>query len=168
MVESLWEGLRSLLGLDMEELGIGHMLIRAVVVYFVGLLLVRLGEKRFIGKHTAFDVILGIMLGSVLSRAITGSSPFFPTLGAALAMVVLHWLVAMLSFHSDWFGDWVKGTPRQLIANGEIQWEVMRKSHISRLDLITALRTNAKLSDPSEVKEAYLERNGDISVIPRN
>ena len=44
------------------------------------LAIVRLGSKRFLSKATAFDVIVGIMLGSVMSRAITASASFFPTL----------------------------------------------------------------------------------------
>jgi hypothetical protein len=59
------------------------MALRAVVVYVVTVIIVRLGKKRFMGKGTAFDVILGIMLGSIVSRAITGNAPFFPALAAA-------------------------------------------------------------------------------------
>jgi uncharacterized membrane protein YcaP (DUF421 family) len=154
-----------ILGLDAEELNVWHMAVRAVVVYISALLMVRIGEKRFLGKNTAFDVILGIIFGSVVSRAITGSSEFFPTLGAGLVLVVLHWLFAVLSFYSDWFGTWVKGSHRLLVENGHIQWDAMRKSHISEKDLMSALRSQANVASLEEVKEARLERSGDISVI---
>ena len=45
------------------------MALRTVIVYAITLLIVRAGNKRFIGESTAFDVILGIMLGSIMSRA---------------------------------------------------------------------------------------------------
>jgi len=54
-------------------------------------------------------VILGFMLGSILSRAITGSSPFFPTLGAALVLVIMHWAFAVAAFRWSRFGTMVKG-----------------------------------------------------------
>lgn len=157
--------LQDILGLGADELTVWNMAIRAVVVYVSALLMVRIGEKRFLGKNTAFDVILGIIFGSVVSRAITGSSEFFATLGAGLVLVLLHWLFSTLSFHSDWFGTLVKGSPRVLVENGDIQWDAMRKSHISKQDLMSALRSQANIAKLGEVKEARLERSGDISVL---
>lgn len=66
------------LGLDNNELGVGQVALRAAVVYVVTLGMVRLAKKRFISRATAFDVILGIVLESVVSRAITGNAPFGP------------------------------------------------------------------------------------------
>lgn len=77
----VWLGIAWAPGLDGDELSLRHTALRAVVVYVAALITVRLGEKRFFGKNTAFDVILGIIFDSVVSRAITGSSEFFPTLG---------------------------------------------------------------------------------------
>lgn len=136
-------------------------------VYVTAILFVKIGEKRFMGKNTAFDMILGIILGSVLSRAVTGNVPFLPTLGAGALLVGVHWLFSVLSFHSDWFGVLVKDRERVLVQDGEILWENMRKSHISRKDLEMALYLNGNVTDSSQVKEARFERSGDISVIPR-
>ena len=165
MLEEMWQGVKWALGLDAETLSVGQMALRAVLVYGAALVLVRLGEKRFIGKNTAFDVILGFILGSVLSRAITSTDAFFAILAAGLVLVTLHWLFAVVSFHSDRMGSLVKGHERTLVRDGEIQWEAMRSSHITEQDLLSALRRNAKLADVSRVRMACLERNGDISVL---
>lgn len=156
------------LGLDADELTISHMVARAVVVYISALLMVRIGEKRFLGKYTAFDVILGIIFGSVVSGAITGSSEFFPTLAAGLMLVVMHWLFATLSFYFDWFGSFVKGNSKLLVKNGEILWDAMRSSHISEKDLMGALRSQSGINTLDDIKEARLERSGDISVIKKD
>jgi hypothetical protein len=71
------------LGAGEEQLNAAQMALRAVVVYVVTVIIVRLGKKRFMGQGTAFDVILGIILGSIVSRAITGNAPFFAALAAA-------------------------------------------------------------------------------------
>lgn len=167
MLEAIAEAMRDLIGLGSDELTVWQMGLRAFIIYVTAILLVKVGEKRFMGKNTAFDMILGIILGSVLSRAITGNASFFQTVGAGALLVGLHWLFAVTSFHSDRFGALVKGRERTLIEDGEIQWDNMRKSHISRRDLETALYSNGKVTDPSEVKVARFERSGDISVIPR-
>lgn len=167
MVQEIGEGINGLLGLDADSLTIWQMSLRAVVVYIAGLAMIRVGEKRFLGKSSAFDVLLSIIVGSVLSRAINGSAEFFPTLGASVVLVGLHWLFAAIAFRNDNFATLIKGNERVLIRDGEIQWSAMRKSHIGERDLLGALRSAANVTNPSEVQEARLERNGEISVIKR-
>jgi uncharacterized membrane protein YcaP (DUF421 family) len=101
-----------------------------------------------------------------MSRAITGSSPFLPTLAAATFLVALHWLLGVMAYHIDWFGPIVKGNPVLLIKDGSIQWQRMREASMTRQDLEESLRLNGSMTDPSKVRLSYLERNGDISVIP--
>ncbi len=127
--------------------------------------MLRVGDKRFMGRSTAFDVFLGIVFGSVVSRAITGNAPFFPALAAALALVLLHWLFAAVAFRSHAFGRLVKGRRLLLVRDGEVLWEAMRKAHITTRDLEEALRNNGVGAEVSGVKAAYLERDGNISVI---
>lgn len=167
-MDAIWLGIKATLGLEADNLTLWQMGVRAAVVYLAAIALVRLGEKRFLGKYTALDVILGFMLGSILSRAITNSSQFFETQGAALVLVTLHWLFAVIAFHSDRFGTLVKGGTRELIRDGEIQWDAMQSSHISKDDLMGALRASAQIHDPARVKVAYLERSSDISAIERD
>ena len=160
-------GIWEVIGTGGGDLTVWQMSLRALVVYVAAILLVKAGNKRFMGKNTAFDVILGIILGSVLSRAITGNAPFFQTIGAGAALVGLHWFFSVASFHSHRFGTFIKGQERMLVKDGEIQWDNMRKSYISRNDLDMALRSTGKVTGPVDVAVANLERSGDISVIPR-
>lgn len=81
------------IGLNAPQITAWQMGARAVIIYILGLTMVRLvGDRRFIGKHAAFDVLLSIILGATLSRAINGSAPFFPTLFTALVLTGTHWL----------------------------------------------------------------------------
>jgi uncharacterized membrane protein YcaP (DUF421 family) len=137
---------------------------RAVLIYLAALVMVRWGEKRFMGKNTAFDVILGVILGSVVSRAINSTSDILPTLAAGFILVGMHWGFASLAFRSDGFGNVVKGSTRVLVKDGQIDWDQMRRAHMSRDDLLGALRSEG-VRKPEEVKEARLERSGDVSVV---
>jgi uncharacterized membrane protein YcaP (DUF421 family) len=174
VIESLWavlqsasEQLQLLLGLerDLENVNSGQMALRAMLVYVLALLLVRIGSKRFLSQATAFDVIVAIMLGSILSRAINGSAPLIATILAAGALVGLHCVFAALAARTSFFGPLVKGEPRLLIKDGQVQEEEMRRAKLSDHDLEQALRLQSR-TDPSKIKRAYLERNGSISVIP--
>lgn len=79
----------------------------------------------------------------------------------------LHWFFANLAFRSDRFGTLVKGKTRILIRDGEVDWDEMHRSHISKDDLLSALRLQANVCGWEQVREARLERNGEISVIPQ-
>ena len=67
MLQDTWNGVRWALGVDVEtkQLAVGQMALRALVIFVVGLVMVRLGDKRFLGRSTAFDALLAIILGSV-------------------------------------------------------------------------------------------------------
>jgi uncharacterized membrane protein YcaP (DUF421 family) len=156
------------LGIHGDELTWWQMSIRAVIVFIVALIIIRLGNNRIFGKSTAFDIVLGIIYGSVLSRAITGNSPFFPTLVAAFVLVILHTILAVVAFHSNFgFGNFVKGKPNVLIKNGELQWDALKWNSITKNDLEEAVRKSGCEPDLSKIKTAYLERSGDISVIQK-
>ena len=158
--------LASAIGLGSESLTWWQMAIRAVVVFFVALIIVRIGNHRIFGKQAAFDIVLGIIYGSVLSRAITGNSPFFPTLVAAVVLVLLHKSLASMAYFSDFgFGDFIKGKPVLLIKEGELLQEALKKNSVTHNDLKEALRSSGTEDDLSKIKTAYLERSGKISVI---
>ncbi len=169
MLQTIMEQIQAFLGYerDVGDVNAIQMALRTVLIYAVTLVLIRLGSKRFLSEATAFDVIVGIMLGSVMSRAINGSAPLFPTLLAGLVFIGLHWSLAALAYHTSWFGSIVKGNPVLLIKDGKIQQQGMREIGFSTRDLEEALRLQGEETDPSKIKLAYMERNGSVSVIPR-
>ena len=158
---------QSLLGIGAEELTPDQMALRAVLTFVITVAIVRLGNKRLFGKGTAFDLVVAIMIGSVMSRAITNASALLATWLAGVVLIGMHWLLATLSYHLDWFGPLVKGNPVLLVKEGQVQRNGMREGGVSQEDLAQALRTEGSEPDPSRVQLAYLERDGSISVVPR-
>lgn len=155
------------IGVDPKSFNTLQVSLRAIVIYLGGLAILRIGENRFLGKFTAFDIILGFVLGGILSRAINGSGPLFPTLVATTLLVTLHFILAKTAFYSHRFGQAVKGKAELLVKDGEIVWEGMRSKSLSERDLEEALRLKASLTDCKDVEEARFERNGDISVVKK-
>jgi uncharacterized membrane protein YcaP (DUF421 family) len=139
--------------------------VRAIAVFFYLLLLIRLGKQRLFGKQTSFDVVLSIILGSILSRTVTGNARLLPTMAASAVLVGLHRLLATLAWRSHRFGALVKGREIRLVEDGRILWDAMRRQGITEHDLFEAVRARAQTDDLSRVKGAYLERSGQISVI---
>ena len=140
--------------------------VRTVLVYAFALAAVRLGSKRFLSQASAFDVIVAIMLGSILSSAVRGSGDLGSTLLSAALLIAVHWVLAALTARLDWFGPLVKGTPTLLVRDGQTDRRALRQTGISEQDLEQAVRLQARETDLSRVRRAWLERNGSISVIP--
>jgi uncharacterized membrane protein YcaP (DUF421 family) len=156
------------LGLDRQgsDLTAWNVSLRAIVVFLAGLAIMRTSNRRFLGKATAFDVLLGFLLGSVLSRAINGTAKFLPTLAGSAMIVLLHRALAALVYYAPGIGRLVKGQPIVLIDNGVVDRKTAAHKRLTEGDLEEAIRVHG-LSDLNEVKRATLELNGTISVIPR-
>ena len=141
------------------------MSLRAVVIFGVGLLAVRLAATRAFGKWGALDIIFAVIVGSNLSRTLTGSAPFVPTVSATFVLVALHALLARAATRWELFGRIAKGVNVCLIKEGEVDEKALRRHGLGMGDLSAAIRS-AGYSGPEAVQSAYLERNGDISIIP--
>lgn len=154
-------------GTDLNGL---QMAMHAIATFIVTVAVIRIGNKRLFGKGTAFDTVVAIMIGSVMSRAITGagSGPMLATWIGGLTLIALHWLLATLSYHISWFGPLVKGHAVQLVDDGQMVRSGMRETGTTRKDLERAMRSNGNPPDLSDLREAYLERDGSISVVSRS
>jgi uncharacterized membrane protein YcaP (DUF421 family) len=159
--------LQTLLGISSEprELTFLQVAIRGVIIFVATLAMVRLGTKRSLAEKTAFDAVLVVIIGSMLSRAINGSAAFFPTLGSGFVLVLLHRLFGLTAYYSHAFGILLKGKPVVLLQNGRLQRKNMLWNHITEHDFEEDMRLEAKTEDLSRIKVARIERSGDISFI---
>ena len=166
----LWQGVEWALGLgqEVQALNTVQMSLRAILIYLVGWAILRFGGNRFLGRETVFDIVLGFILGSTLSRAINGTAPVFVTVAASALLVALHQLLARLTWRSHRLGVFFKGNPDLLIRDGKVLEDALRRNSLSRGDLEEALRLHGRVADPAQVQEARYERNGDISVLKKS
>lgn len=145
-----------------------QMSCRAVLCFFVIVVMIRISGRRSFGQRMPFDACVTVLLGAVLSRAVVGASPFLATLAACLSIVVLHRLAAMLGARFGFIDRLMNGKPRTLVHRGETDAEQMRRALVSTADLVQALRLNGHTERIDDVEKATLERNGQISVLRRN
>ena len=118
-----------------EELSTLQVCLRALVVYLVLIGYVRFAKKRFLSEATGFDAILVIVIGSVASRAISGTAPFIPSLAGTFVLVLVHWVISYITQNSALLGYIVKGKDTVLIRDGKIDREALAASHMSEDDL---------------------------------
>jgi len=158
--------INEIFGLDAERLNALQMIARAITTFFVALLLIRISGLRTLGKQTSFDQLTILMLGAIMGRGVvTPSQPFFGAMLAVLVIMLLHRLLAWITFKSKSAGWIFKGEPLLLIKNGRKNMHNLKMCNISEDDLLEALRRDLHLDSLDEIKEAYLERSGEISFI---
>ncbi len=152
---------------DGSELNALQMGDRAFVMFFITLIFIRIGGLRAFGQQSAFDNVIVIMLGAILSRAVIGASPFFPVVIAGLVLVLVHRFLARLSLYSTTISHLIKSNDSSLYKDGVFNKKNMRNCDVSKGDLLTGLRYNANIDSFDEAREIFMGRNGHISVVKK-
>lgn len=148
------------------DLTVAHMTARAFVVFWLMLLAVRIAGRRSLGGISAFDFILSVLIGAVASRAITGNSPFLPTMAAVYALVLTHRVIGWLCVLWPALDLALNGRERVLANDGVPRGREMRRALVTKLDLEEAARLGGHAS-PANAGQMTLERNGTISTVPK-
>ena len=140
---------------------------RAVVIYALVMVLVRLSGKRAVGQFTPFDLVLVILIGNAVQNGINGGDNSLT--GAAImasTLIALNYLVALLTARFRGIEKIVEGEPVVLARHGQVFAQVLRRELVSHDDFQEALRLN-NIDDVAEVEIALLETNGRISVVSK-
>jgi len=168
-MNTLSEAYLKIIGADGHptELSIYQICLRGLIIFVVGLVIVRLGDRRSLSQKTAFDAIFIVLLGSMLSRTINGNAPFLLTLGAAIVLMLVHRACAWAAQRSHGFGKLIKGREIVVVRDGRVEWKELARNLVSKHDFEEDLRLEAQTDDVSKIRVARLERSGDISFIQR-
>ena len=141
--------------------------LRACVVYFILLGMIRLSGKRTMGQFTPFDMLLVVLLGNAVQNALLGEDT---SVGGGLllaaTLIALNWLVGLLSPRSPRVERWVEGAPVLLARDGQVYRDVLRRELISHEDFEKAMR-EAGCLDMADIQLAVLENTGHITLVPR-
>jgi uncharacterized membrane protein YcaP (DUF421 family) len=151
-----------------KDLATSQMCARAAIIFLVTLLLIRLSGRRSFGMHYAFDNIIVILLGAILSRTIVGASAFIPTVSAALVIVLMHRGFAWLGLTVRGFNRVIKGDKIILYEDGQLLPDNLKRALISEKDLEASLRTTLQEQSLANIKCAYMECNGEISFVKKD
>jgi uncharacterized membrane protein YcaP (DUF421 family) len=143
-----------------------QMGIRAALVFIIALILIRFSGRRAFGQRSPFDMVIAMLLGAILSRAIVKTDvPFFAPILAAIVICVLHFAFALITTYSQTFGEIIKGRAKILYKDGVKNKKTMRGSFITDRDMKEGIRKAINTDDESQIKEVWLERDGSITVV---
>ncbi|MFO1153285.1 MAG: DUF421 domain-containing protein [Rhodospirillales bacterium] len=138
--------------------------LRATLIFVYAIIIFRFAYRRMFGQSTDLDIVVAVLVGSALSRAMTGNAHLLPTFAATTLLIILHAVLARLTCRWHLLGRLTKGVEIRLVENGQIKGREMRRAGISEHDLLEAARERGT-EDLSRINAAVLERSGRISVI---
>ncbi len=142
--------------------------LRAVVIYALVMLLVRLSGKRAVGQFTPFDLVLLILVGNAVQNGMNGGdNSISGALILATSLMLLNYAVAWLTARSRGVERVVEGVPVVLAHDGVIHREVLVHEMVSEDDFREAMRLN-NIASVDEIGLALLETNGNISMLARH
>lgn len=154
------------MGAHGQDIAWWQMSVRAGMVLLFGVIVVRFAATRAFGKWSALDIIVVVVVGSNLGRAMTGNAPFVSTLIATIVLLALHDLLVRAAARWGWLSLLMKGRSMALVRDGVPLNGAMRRSGIGERDLQVALRSAGHASLDG-VDLVTLERNGDITVVAK-
>jgi uncharacterized membrane protein YcaP (DUF421 family) len=148
-----------------KDLTTVQIAVRAFTMFFIALALVRLGGLRIFSKKSAFDNIVSVMLGAVLSRGITGAAPFGSAVAAGAVFVVVHRLLSLICIFNPKLATLINGKQVLLYSKGRLYSKNLTRCSLSEEDLLESLRLDTQKDSLDEVESAYMENNGNVSFI---
>src|SRR5688500_19666686 len=113
---------------------------RAVFVYLLLLVLIRLSGKRTISEGTPFSFVLALVLGDMIDDALWAEVATAQFVAAAGTLAVVHLLVSWGSSRSQWLDKLVSGEPALVLAGGRPRREGLRGEQMSDKALAFEIR----------------------------
>jgi uncharacterized membrane protein YcaP (DUF421 family) len=127
---------------------------------------VRVTGLRSFSKMASFDFAVTVATGSLLAMSATAKEwdEFAVRLLAISALLGTQWVIAKTRLFSDGFDAATSNRPIILMRDGKFRDDAMRRSRVTRGDIIAKLR-EANALQLGEVRAVILETTGDISVL---
>lgn len=140
---------------------------RVAGIYVALLVMLRMSGRRELAQLTPIDLLTMLLLSETVSPALTGNdSSILNGLLAAGTLIGASLLLGRISYHKG-MDLAVEGRALLLIVRGRVLAEVMRAHRVTDQQLSTALHEHGLMA-VEEVEKAFIEPNGQITVVPRD
>jgi uncharacterized membrane protein YcaP (DUF421 family) len=144
--------------------GLGWVAVKAVLLFAVAVIGLRLGERRTLAQLSAFDFAVAVAVGAIIGRGATASDTSFATSAVALVtFLVAHRVVAILRRHSR-IVRLIDHPPRVLVAGGELQAGELARAGLTAADVYAMLRENG-VGDLGQVGYLLYEPRGAVTLV---
>ena len=140
---------------------------RAIVLYIIVLIVMRLMGKREIGQMQPFELAISIMIADLASVPMADTGiPITNGIIPILALLLVQLVISIINLKSINGRKIICGKPSILVYRGKIDEKVMKKEKFTVNELQERLRQN-NIFNIGDVEYAILETSGQVTVIPK-
>lgn len=144
-----------------------ELVIRGSIMYLMLFVMLRILVRRSVGTLGITDLLLIVLIADAAQNGMAGEYKSISE-GVVLCLTIVGWsyLLDWLAYRSAWMRRWLEPPPLALIRNGRMQRKAMKQELITEDELLGQLRQSG-VEDIKDVKAAYIESDGKISVIKK-
>ena len=151
--------------------GIGKKMLinflRAIILYIIVLIVMRLMGKREIGQLQPFEFAISIMIADLATLPMADIGvPITNGIMPILGLLFMHLLISTTNLKSIRLRQIVCGKPSILIYRGRIDEKILKKERFTINELQERLR-GANIINIADVEYAILETNGQVTVVQK-
>lgn len=142
-------------------------MLRALIVYVLVFIILRMAGKRTLGEMTAFDLVLLLIISEAVQNALVDDDKSIT--GSILVILTLVFADILVSLATNRFrmvDSIVNGIPLIVLENGKPLKDRMQMARLQEDDILEAARRSQGLESLTQIKYAVLEKDGSISIIP--
>ncbi|WP_313468807.1 YetF domain-containing protein [Carnobacterium sp.] len=141
------------------------ILIVGSLAYVLLIIVLRIFGKRTLSKMNAFDFVVTIALGSILSSILTSRDVTLLDGTIAFTLLIfLQYIITKLTIHFQAADKVIKAEPVLLFYKGRFDFKTIEKERLSEEEVLQAVRSKG-LATMDNVLAVVLETTGSISVI---
>ncbi|WP_312241883.1 DUF421 domain-containing protein [Pantoea sp.] len=142
--------------------------LRAASMYLLLMVVIKIAGRRTLLEMTSFNLILLLIISEATQQALLGDD--FSVTGASLTiitLIVLDILFGNLKSRFPRVEQLIDGGSLILVEDGKLLKGRAKKAGVDEGDIMLSARSTQGLERLDQIKFAILEKNGKISIIPR-
>lgn len=138
---------------------------RGTLIYIAVLVFMRL-MPRLGGELAVMDLVFLLLIAEAAAHGMGEYTSITEAVIVIGTLMICNYILNYLSFHFRLVERLISGAPLQVIRNGRLMHRNMRREYLTQDELMTQLRAHG-IEHISDVKAAYIEGDGQLTVIAR-
>jgi len=141
-------------------------ILATTLVYFFLILAFKIFGKKELSQLTVIDLVFILLISNAVQNAMVNGDwhSFVMGILAATTLFVLNYILKRLQYQFPWFRKLMGGSATILIEDGVKLADNLKSEEITDDELMAVIREHG-VGKISEVKQAVLETDGNISVV---
>jgi uncharacterized membrane protein YcaP (DUF421 family) len=136
---------------------------KAVLMYVIALLGLRVAHRRTLAQWTAIDFAAAVAIGAIIGRtAIAQEQPFSVGAIALVTILLAHWLASLARMRPT-LGKLVDHRVRVLVDHGRLRSDQLRRCGLTEGEVLAQLRQQG-IGSLREVRYVLYETKGELTI----